>query len=189
MNRLKGLLGYLSGSIDFSPDLGAKWRDAMTPFLEDKNVKVLNPLKHCFYGTQDLDDVKRPRMQTLLDDGRWEELRTEMKELNHWDLRSVDLSSFLVVNYDIKTFTCGTHEEVFKANTQVKPVLLMIGKGNRSKMPKWMYGRFPPEHMFESWQELQDYLTDIDSDPNYPFSDDDKKRWLFWDGPHMYEDK
>lgn len=185
MNRLNGLACYLSGSIDFSIDKGCTWRDEITPFLEEKNVKVFNPLKHSFYGTQDLDTVKRPKMEALLAEGRYSELRTEMKELTHWDLRSVDLSSFLIVNYDITIFTCGTHEEIFKANTEVKPVLLMIGKGNRTKMPKWMHGRFPPEHMFEDWDALKEYITDIDSNINYELTKADKKRWLFFDGPHM----
>ena len=105
MNRLKGLACYLSGSIDFSEDKGCTWRNAITPFLEKKNVRVFNPLKHTFYGTQDLDDTKRPRMDELLEEGRYEELREEKKDLNHWDLRAVDLSSFLVVNYDIEIFT------------------------------------------------------------------------------------
>jgi len=186
MNRLNGLACYLSGAIDFTEDMGCKWRNDITPLLQSMNVRVLNPLKHAFYGTQDLDAEKRPRMKKLLEEGKFEELRSEMKELNHWDLRAVDLSSFLIVNYDMKHFTCGTHEEIFKANTQVKPVLLMIGEGNRRKMPKWMYGRFPPCHMFESWEEIHKYIIGIDSNPNYEFTKDDNKRWLFFDGPHMY---
>lgn len=186
MNRLNGLCCYLSGPIDFAADKGMDWREYMTPFLEEKNVRVFNPLKHSFYGTQDLDTTKRPRMAKLLEEGDFEELRVEMKELNHWDLRCVDLSSFLVVNYDINVFTCGTHEEIFKANTQIKPVLLMIGKDNRKKMPKWMYGRFPPEHMFESWEDLRKYIEDIDSNPNYQFTKADNKRWLFFDHPSLH---
>lgn len=186
MNRLKGLACYLSGAIDFCEDMGCKWRNDITPFLEERNVKVLNPLKHSFYGTQDLDTDKRPRMKRYLEEGRFHELREEVKELNHWDLRAVDLSSFLVVRYDLQHFTCGTHEEIFKANTQVKPVLLMIGEGNRTKMPKWMYGRFPPEHMFESWADLNEYIKAVDENKDYAFTKDDNKRWLFFDGPHMY---
>ena len=182
MNRLNGLCCYLSGAIDFADNHGCDWRNLMTPFLEAKNVRVFNPLKHAFYGTHDLDTNKRPRMAKLLEEGKFEELRVEMKELNHWDLRCVDLSSFLIVNYDITIFTCGTHEEIFKANTQIKPVLLMIGKNKRKKMPKWMYGRFPPEHMFESWEDLKQYIEDIDSNPNYIFTKADNKRWLFFDG-------
>jgi len=187
LNRLKDLICYLSGPIDFAKDNGCMWRNSLTPFLENKNVKVINPLKHIFYGTQDLDTVKRPKMAKLLEEGRYEELHREMKELTHWDLRSVDLSSFLIVNYDIDTFTCGTHEEIFKANTQMKPVLFMIGEGNRTKMPKWMHGRFHPEHMFETWEELKQYIVKVDSNPNYWFTEVDKKRWLFFDGDHMLD--
>ena len=184
MNRLKGLGAYLSGPIDAAPNLGCAWRNEITPMLEGLHVRVFNPLKHVFYGTQDLDTVKRPKMDKLLKDGDYNSLREEMKDVNHWDLRSLDLSSFLIVNYDIETFMCGTHEEIFTANRQSKPVLLMVGD-QKSQLPKWMYGRFPDQHMFESWDELSDYLARINSDTNYIFTEADNKRWLFYDGPHM----
>jgi len=185
MNRLKGLASYLSGPIDFADDNGTTWRNMLTPFLEDKNCRVFNPLKHTFWGTQDLDSAKRPRMDKLLQEGKYEELREEMKVLAHWDLRCVDLSSLIIVNYDINIFTCGTHDEMFLGNRSAKPVLLKIPEGTRKKLPKWIYGRFPPEHLFETWDALKDYLTAIDSDPNYAFTKGDKKRWLFFDGEFM----
>ena len=48
---------------------------------------------------------------------------------------------------------------------------------------------FPPEHMFESWDALYAYLDDIDSNPNYVFTEADKKRWLFNEGDHMLTEK
>jgi hypothetical protein len=186
MNRLKGLACYLSGPIDFAKDHGRSWRDDVTLALRPRNVYIFNPLKHAFFGTQDLDANKRPRMEKMLEDGDFSGLREEVKDLNHWDLRAIDLSSFLIVNYDINTFMCGTHEEIFTANRQSKPVLLMVGD-KRKKLPKWMFGRFPPEHMFESWVQLLQYLCDIDTAPDYKFTDADHKRWLFLDGNHMYE--
>lgn len=187
MNRLKGLACYLSGSIDFSPNKGCRWRNKITPFLEDINVRVFNPLKHSFYGTAKVETTKRPLMEKLLEEGKFKELREEIQELSHWDLRAVDLSSFLIVNYDINIFTCGTHDEIFLANRENKPVLLMIGKNNRKKMPKWIYGRFPPEHLFESFESLKKYLVAINSSPKYKFTEADNKRWLFFDGKHMYD--
>ena len=40
MNRLKDLGCYLSGPIDFAENLGADWRNKITPYLEKKNVRV-----------------------------------------------------------------------------------------------------------------------------------------------------
>jgi hypothetical protein len=165
--------------------MGRGWRDEITPFLEDMNVRVFDPLKHCFYGSNDLDTEKRPRMAKLLEEGRFEEHRDEMKEINHWDLRCVDLSSFLVVNYDNKVHMCGTYEEIFIANKQHKPVLLVLSCP-KNKISSWMHGRFPPQHMFNSWNELRTYLTNINANSNYQLTEADQKRWLFFDGPHMY---
>jgi hypothetical protein len=174
---------YLSGSIDFSPDKGKFWRDDITPFLENMNIKVLNPLKHVFYGTDIIDTIKRPLMAKMLEEERYEELREEMKMLVRCDLRCVDLSSFIVVNYDVDRHLCGTLEEIIVANKQSKPCLVVAK--DKKKLPSWLYGRFPSSHIFSSWEELKKYLTAINSDPNYQFSDADKKRWLFFDGTWM----
>jgi len=187
MNRLKDLACYLSGPIDFAENLGAGWRDDLTPFLEDMNLRVFDPLKHCYWGTCDFDEVKRPKMKEYQKNGQFKKLRREMKDVNHWDLRSVDLSSFLIVNYDNQIHMCGTYEEIFKANEQCKPVLLVCTGCSKRELSTWMYGRFPDDHMFESWSELKDYLTNINSDPSYTFTEADEKRWLFFNHRGMSE--
>jgi len=146
----------------------------------------LDPLCHQYFGTDEIDDVKRPRMDKLLQDEKYEELYEEMKEVIHWDLRSVDKSDFLIVNYDNSVHMCGTYEEIFKANCQCKPVLLVLSCP-RNELSKWMHGRFPPSHMFDNWEELYQYLNTVNSDPDYMTnrSQEDKKRWLFDDGSHI----
>lgn len=186
LNRLHDLCGYLSGPIDFDPTMGKGWRDDLTEFLLPLNVKVLNPLKHVFYGTDNLDTVKRPKMKKFLESGQFSKLREEVKSLNHWDLRSVDLSSFLIVYYPTDMHMCGTIEEMTIANKQSKPVLIMA-KNGKKKLPTWLYGRFPHQHMFETWEELKAYISRIDHDAKYRFKDCDKKRWLFFDGEWMRE--
>ena len=179
MNRLKGLCTYLSGPVDFASDRGYGWRDNITPFLENMGVKVLNPLSHCFVGSDKIPS-KRIKMDRLLKEGKFNELHMEMKELVHMDLRSVDLSSFLICNYDSNIHMCGTYEEIFKCNLQVKPCLI-VHKKPLNKLSSWMYGRFPPDHFFDSWDSLKEYLTAIDSDPSYNLTQADKKRWLFFE--------
>ena len=41
-------------------------------------------------------------MQKLLKEGKFDELQYEMRELVHYDLRAIDLASFLIVNYDLR---------------------------------------------------------------------------------------
>ena len=45
VNRLQGLRVYLAGAMDRVPDRGTGWRDKITPFLNDLNVVVFDPLK------------------------------------------------------------------------------------------------------------------------------------------------
>jgi nucleoside 2-deoxyribosyltransferase len=186
MNRLKNLGVYLSGPIDFSPDRGKGWRDEITPFLEEKGVRVFNPLNHhkTFHIKEDIDTVKRPYMRKLLSDGKFDELQYEMRELVHYDLRAIDLASFLIVNYDTSIHLCGTVEEISIASKQVKPVLL-IAKNGKDKLPQWLYGRLPHSHFFANTEEVKNYLTQIDSNPDYQFTKVDLKRWTFFEGPHM----
>jgi len=186
LNRLNGLGVYLSGGIDFSSDKGKGWREEITPFLENKGIKVFNPLNHhkTFHIKEDIDTVKRPYMQKLLAEGKFDELQGEMRELCHLDLRAIDLASFMIVSYDTSIHLCGTVEEISIASKQVKPVLLMC-KNGKKKLPSWLYGRLQHEYFFDTWDEVKAYLTRIDSDPNYQFTKVDLKRWLFFEGKHM----
>lgn len=186
MNRLFNLSAYLCGPIESESDFGHGWRDEITPFLESLNVRVFNPLKPTFHGTAYLNEVKRPYMDKLFEDRNWDALREEVKQINRWDLRAVDLSSFLVVNYNLDVRMCGTYEEIFLANKQNKPVLLVVK--DKSKVPLWMHGRVPMRsHCFEGWDALKDYLNRINSDVNFKFDPADTKRWLFFAGDHMLQ--
>jgi hypothetical protein len=178
LNRLKNLYCYLSGPIDEATDNGVGWREDITPFLEDMGVKVLNPLAHSFVGADKIPE-KRKKMKILLENEKFEELHQEMKDLVHMDLRSVDLASFVICNYDSTIHMCGTYEEIFSCNLSVKPCLL-VHKKPRCQLSSWMYGRFPPDHFFSSWDDLREYLRKINSDPNYKFTKADLKRWLFF---------
>lgn len=174
----------MSGPIQAEADFGKGWRKEITPFLEEMNVRVFNPLEPMFHGTAYLNEIKRPHMTNLIENREWEELRTEVKEINKWDLRAVDLSSFVICNFNNDVHMCGTYEEIFLANNQNKPVLCVVK--DKTKLPLWMYGRIPTRsHMFESWDALKAYLKGINSNPDFHFDPADLKRWLFFAGDHM----
>jgi len=190
LNRLRNLGCYLSGSIDFDPNKGKSWRLEISPFLEQKNIKVFNPLQHHknFHIPEDIDIVKRPYMDKLLEEGKYTELREEMKDIVHLDLRAIDLSSFCIINYNTDLHLCGSVEEISIFSKQIKPILFMCKNGIK-KLPSWLFGRHQTEYFFESWDDLKNYLTDIDSNPNYKFTRTDLKRWIFMSDAVMEENK
>ena len=184
LNRLKSMTVYLSGPIDDASDKGAQWRDDITPFLTNMNVKVINPLKHTFCGIQELNEIKRPLIASLLESGNIEKVHKEIKQFNRWDLHSVDISTFVIVNYDTSCHMCGTYHELFTAAREHKPVLLVCKKPI-NKLPMWIYGIVEPQYMFESWDQLKIYLSRLNSDTSYEMTDVDKRKWIFFDGDHM----
>ncbi len=188
INRLRNMTCYLSGSIDASKDKGKGWRDDITPFLEEKGIRVFNPLNHhkTFHIKEDIDTIKRPYMRKLLEEGRFDELQAETRELVHLDLRAIDLANFIICHYDSSIHLCGTVEEISIGSKQVKPVLL-IAKNGKDKLPSWLYGRLPHSHFFANTEELKNYLIQIDSNPDYQFTKVDAKRWLFYEGSWMYD--
>ena len=180
LNRFNGMYAYLSGAIDFANIEHAKrWREEITEFLKPMNVKVFNPFCLPFVGAEDIEKNKRPKMAELLANGEYRSLREHMKSMVKFDVRAVDLSSFVIAEYGTKLHLCGTSEEMFTANEQQKPTLLVAVNG-KHKMPSWIYARFPEEHIFDGWEDLKFYLNQVNSNPNYAFTPADDKRWVFF---------
>ena len=74
MNRLNGLRCYLAGPIDYAADDGVGWRNDITPWLQEKGVKVLDPcdkpIPDSYY--KEIDEEKL-RMMELKETGRYYE--------------------------------------------------------------------------------------------------------------------
>lgn len=175
MNRLKGQRVYLAGAVDRVSDRGSTWRNYLTPILKQLNITVLDPLQKP--GSIGLEDTETHKIkQQLKLNKKYDELSTLMKTIRSLDLRMVDISDFLIVYLDIDTHPCGTLEEIFWANRQKKPILIHIKQG-KQHCPDWLFGTIPHKMFFDSWNELIEYLHQINN-----ISDNDMqqlKRWWF----------
>ena len=70
---------------------------------------------------------------------------------------------------------CGSYEEIVTANSQKKPVLIWCEQGKKHA-PNWLFFMLPHEHIFNSLDEIFDYLDKINTE-----SDISKlKRWFFF---------
>ena len=87
-----------------------------------------------------------------------------------------DMADMLIVNIDLTIPTCGTWEELFTANRAKKPILVRVVQG-KAHAPGWLFGTIPHQHIFSTWQEICDYVREVDSGDYIPTYN----RWLFFD--------
>lgn len=174
MNRLQGQRVYLAGAMDRVADRGAGWRDNITPFLESIGITVFNPLKKPTEVGKENEEVCKLKNEYKSQE-KYEELSNLMKIIRSVDLRLVDISDFLIVNLDLDTHPCGTYEEIFLANRSKKPVVVHMEQG-KIHAPDWLFGTIPHQMIFSTWEELKNYISDIDQKKEIQH----QNRWRFF---------
>jgi len=175
-NRLKGMTCYLCGPMDRVPDGGTEWRDYVSKKIKKMGVGVFNPCdKPSDYAKE--DHVTRETIHALKMGGDYDKISDMMKPICAVDLRMVDIAHFIVMNLDLDVHLCGSYHEAFLAMSQRKPVLIRCKQG-KADAPNWVFGVVPHQLIFSSWQELLDYLHDID---NSEKEVDHLDRWRFFD--------
>ena len=175
-NKLKGLRCYLAGPIDNAKDDGVRWRRELTKWLKIKNIHVFDPcnksIAHAKY--KEVDDEKR-KMMALKKSGRYFELSQRMREIVHFDLRMTDISDFLIVYMNPKISMFGTIHEFINSLHQRKPTLVVV-EGGKSNAANWIYGIMDFNFIFDSFDELKDFLEHIDQG----IIEADLSRWVFF---------
>lgn len=177
MNKLNGLRCYLAGPIDHANDDGKGWRIKVQKWLEKKGVFVFNPCdKPISYQQYKEIDEEKTKMMALKESGRFFELTQRMKEIVHVDLRMVDVSDMVIVYIDPKTPMFGTIHELINSLQQRKPTLVVV-EGGKTKAPNWLFGLMDFNFMFDSFDNLYQFLKHIDED----YIEADLSRWVFFD--------
>ena len=165
MNKLNGSRCYLAGPIDYCGNDGVAWRRTISSFLRNRGVVVLDPTEK---PISQLDGVpseigeEKRKTQALKETGKFEEFRAIAKKIRSVDLRMTDLADFLVVYIDLAIPMCGTWEELFNANRQKKPIIVII-KGGPKGAPLWLHGTIHYKYMFDSLISAKSYLAHIDA--------------------------
>lgn len=182
MNRLAKHRCYLVGPMDHCREEGKQWRQIMTVFLEERGVEVSNPyykpLKLDTHSQELLEDENNYNsVMCAIKNKDYDEVTRRFKQVRAIDLRMVDKADFLVAYLNFSTTMTGTLEEIFTANRQRKPVIIISSKP-KSEIPPWYFGALPHRVFFESIEEAQEYLKYIDEYPQIDLLGD---RWVFFD--------
>lgn len=176
-NRLRGLRVYLAGPIDHAKDDGIGWRDSLKPYLRRRGMKPLDPCaKPISYATYGEVGDEKEKMMELKKMGRYFELSEQMRAICHVDLRMTDVSDCVIVYINPKIPMCGTIHELVNSLQQRKPTLVVI-EGGKKNAPNWLFGIMDFNFMFDSFDDLKDFLTLVDEASFNP----DMTRWVFFD--------
>lgn len=161
MNYLKNKSCYLCGPISLDENDGVLWRDKITPKLEEMGVIVRDPCKKTEHGEIGSD---KAYFSSLIKERKFKQVKEEFYRVAKSDLRMVDLSDFLIVEYVPSIPTVGTwHEIVVATHIQHKPVLVHCSEENLDKLNPWLLTLIKDFWLFTSWEQMLDYLSIINS--------------------------
>ena len=168
---------YMVGPMDRDREGGKVWRADLEPFLKTLGVIPLNPYNKPLLDEEGLeDDENFEIVSKAIEEQDYDTIEERMKPIRHVDLRMVDEASFLFVYLDLDKSPCGSYEEIYLANRQRKPVVVVCPQG-KCKVPPWLVGTIPHQMMFDTIEEAKDYLSGVSHDvyvQNYG-------RWRFFD--------
>lgn len=172
MGKLLGSLCYLAGPIDQASDDGVGWRKHVRIKCGHRGIKFIDPTDKR-WGTREIGEEKK-LVRSLLDQGKFKEVQQIVHPFRREDLRSVDVSDFLIAYIDPTIHMCGTYDEIFTAEREKKPRLAFIN-GGRKYGPTWIFDVFDVDDMFDSVDELIDRVIALD-EGTYPMDD----RWVLF---------
>ena len=160
MNLLKDKTVYLCGSMNLNSDSGVGWREQITPKLLTYGLTVLDPCKKTVMGTGEIGEDKKAFRKLVIQEN-WEELKERIWPVVRSDLKNVDRSDFLILNYDPEIPTIGTVHELVVANFEKKVILLKYDKEKLEYFNPWMCVFIKKHHFFSEWEGLFSYLEEV----------------------------
>jgi len=159
--ELKGMKCYLIGPIDRAEDDGVQWRKDLKELCSIKKLGInfLDPTDKPVHIGQEIGEEKQ-KVKRLMKEEKFQEAKEIVTKIRHYDLRMVDMSNFVIAFIDLNTFMCGSFDEIFTAERQQKPVLILI-KQKRTDLPAWLISFIKPEEVFENVEDLVNYLDSL----------------------------
>lgn len=145
---LLGSRCYLAGNIENSTD-SFSWREKAANILSSIGVICLDPTNKIFESGKQEDKKLKEKLFEKLAQNDIDYVRSTMQQVIYEDLRAVDLSDFLLFNFEFQKPTFGTMHELVIANQQSKACFI-ISNCKLNKVPLWILGLIKKEHIYEN---------------------------------------
>lgn len=162
---LKGAKCYLSGPIEHGS--GPNWRTEPTKVLTKRfGINVFDPF-------EDPKQKWLPHLLRAREEKNYAAMQTIAERFVRKDLTLVDKSDILIAYLPKGVPTTGTHHEIIFNDDNKNPTILMCPQG-KEQIPAWYYGFIPHEVMFGSWEEVYNYLEEVEDCKHV-----DNRRWHY----------
>jgi len=156
MAILKGKQVYLGGPIEFEDRDKPDWRPEVIKELESRfDLVVYDP-------SQDEKQSFQKDILSALAVENYDEAERIASDFVTKDLGTIDRSDILIAYVPRGVPSTGTPVEIHHAISVKKPTLLVCPQGKRFTA-LWWFGEMRHQFCFGSWNDLYDYLTEVNS--------------------------
>lgn len=159
-NILGGTKTYLAGNLEFSKD-ASNWRDLIELQLSQINITCLSPIKVTFENQKEESEQDREGLKAMRERGDWDGVTTYMKGVIKKDLRLIDLSDFVIFNFEFEKPTFGTMHELVVAEQQRKPMFITCQ--DLKTVPLWVMGLINKKYFYPSVSHIINSIKAINS--------------------------
>jgi len=157
---LAGTKTYLAGNLEYS-DESLSWRDLVETELSNLEIICLSPIKRTFDKQMVETKEDRERLKLIRQNGEWDEVASYMKEVVKKDLRLIDLSDFVIFNFEFEKPTFGTMHELVVAEQQRKPIFVTCR--DLKLVPLWIMGLIDKKYFYRSITDVIEAVRKINS--------------------------
>jgi len=160
------------GAMESCREGGSNIREYISSKLEPMGLTCWNHYQNPIIGINEGNGDLFGDLLKWREKGMYEEV-AKHKNIRHADLALVDKADIIIMHYNKELLSCGTWEEVFRANTsQSKPIFVFSDQGVKA-LPIWMFWTLDYKYFYDSVDDVIDELTDI-NDGTKPI---DNHRW------------
>jgi len=159
--NLKLFYVYLAGAIEADKtDGGAKWRDAITPALDNAGIYVQDPVKTEPLVTEMTVVEAQEKFNAWIASGHYDKFAKTFEKVVQKDIRMVHRSDFVIVHLFPDIPTTGTIHEMAETWRLKKPIYLIWTEAI-SKLPKWALYLCTSSggQVFPNKKQCADYIT------------------------------
>lgn len=170
-NKLRNTNALVIGPMEEGLAAGREIRSRIKTSLSKFGINVWDHYSRPFINEIEESEETHRELLKFREEGDYESIN-KYRDIRRQDLSLVDTADFIICVFEKKTFSVGTWNEFFLADSLRKPIFFVWGEG-KSKCPLWVFWSLPHSYIYSSVKEVVDTIQKIDDGS----LEIDSKRW------------